>query len=326
MDDYPYTFQEIPLSEYEDDPDIKDVYKKFTKQRTGFERVGPHRFVAVKGKQDVIKRIYNMKVTENDIWVVTYPRSGTTWTQEMVWNIVNDLDFEKAKKTDIDDKFFFLDMDWLQSGQHSDAPGIIDKAEKQVGQQRMIKSHLPIGLLPPALLEKCKVIYVARNPKDVVVSYYHHHKLTKSVDASLQFSDFVKLFMKELLVEDPYMAHVKEAVGLKDNPNLKFLWYEDMKKDLPSAIRDVAKFINKDLKETEIAALAEYLDVKNMKKNPAVNHQDRHQKGAFAEGESFIRKGVAGGWKKYFDDDLEKTFDEWIKNKTNDVKIDFKWQ
>ena len=49
-------------------------------------------------------------------------------------------------------------------------------------------------------------------------------------------------------------------------------------------------------------------------------------RGAFAEGESFIRKGVAGGWKKYFDDDLEKTFDEWIKNKTKDVKIGFKWE
>ena len=290
---YPYTFQQIPLSEYEDDPEIKvctykcivalslylqDVYKKFKRQQTGFERVGPHRFVALKGTQEVIKRIYNMEVTENDIWVVTYPRSGTTWTQEMVWNIVNNLDFEKAKKTDIDDKFFFLDMDWLQSGSHGDAPGFIEKAEKQLGQQRMIKTHLPIGLLPPALLEKCKVIYVARNPKDVVVSYYHHHKLTKSVDPDLEFSDFVKFFMKELLVEDPYMAHVKEAVAMKNNKNVKFLWYEDMKKDLPAAIKDVANFINKDLNEAQIAELADYLDVKNMKKNPAVNHQDRHQR------------------------------------------------
>ena len=94
----------------------------------------------------------------------------------------------------------------------------------------------------------------------------------------LKFSEFVKFFMKELLVEDPYMAHVKEAVALRDHPQVKFLWYEDMKRDLPAAIKSVAKFVNKELNDTEIAALAEYLDVKNMKKNPAVNHQDRHQK------------------------------------------------
>jgi hypothetical protein len=51
-----------------------------------------------------------------------------------------------------------------------------------------------------------------------------------------------------------------------------------MKRDLPAAIREVASFINIELNETDIAALADYLDVKNMKKNPAVNHQDRHQR------------------------------------------------
>ena len=74
-----------------------------------------------------------IQVTEKDIWIVTYPRSGTTWTQEMVgflclglkhlafhlstqiWQILNDLDFEGGSKIDIDKKFFFLDMDWLGS-------------------------------------------------------------------------------------------------------------------------------------------------------------------------------------------------------------------
>eukprot|EP00090_Calanus_glacialis_P045776 TRINITY_DN8712_c0_g1_i6.p1 TRINITY_DN8712_c0_g1~~TRINITY_DN8712_c0_g1_i6.p1 ORF type:complete len:325 (+),score=130.36 TRINITY_DN8712_c0_g1_i6:23-997(+) len=307
-----------------------DVLKKFEENQTGFEegsvRFMPSGQVLPRCYARKEKEISELSVRHDDVWISSFPKCGTTWTQEMVWNIVNNLDFERAKKTDIDEKFFFLDMDCLKSGSHGDAPGFVDKAEQQVGQQRLIKSHLPIGLLPPDLLEKCKVIYVARNPKDVVVSYYHHHKLTKSVDLDLQFSDFVKFFMKELLVEDPYMAHVKEAVALKDNPHVKFLWYEDMKRDLPAAIRDVARFLGKELKEPEIAALADYLDVKNMKKNPAVNHQDRHQRGVFAEGESFIRQGVAGGWKKYFDEELEKTFDEWIENKTKGFKIDFKWK
>ena len=41
--------------------------------------------------------------------------------------------------------------------------------------RRVIKTHLPLEFLPPSLLEKGKVVYVARNIKDAVVSYFHHN-------------------------------------------------------------------------------------------------------------------------------------------------------
>ena len=37
---------------------------------------------------------------------------------------------------------------------------------------RVIKSHLTFEMLPPKLLETCKVVYVCRNPKDTIVSFY----------------------------------------------------------------------------------------------------------------------------------------------------------
>lgn len=41
---------------------------------------------------------YNFKARSDDIWIATYPRSGTTWTQELLWMIANDLDYEAAQK------------------------------------------------------------------------------------------------------------------------------------------------------------------------------------------------------------------------------------
>ena len=50
-----------------------------------------------------------MKVREDDVWVVTYPKCGTTWTQEILWNIVNGVQVERIKEP-LFDRSPFIDM------------------------------------------------------------------------------------------------------------------------------------------------------------------------------------------------------------------------
>ena len=47
---------------------------------------------------------------------------------------------------------------------------------------RFVSSHLPFSMNNPRLLDVCKVVYVARNPKDACVSYFNHCRLIKLVD------------------------------------------------------------------------------------------------------------------------------------------------
>ena len=63
---------------------------------------------------------------------------------------------------------------------------------------RYLKTHLPFHLLPKQLRfgeKKCKVVYVARNPKDVCISYYYHYKLLEAYCSS--FENFCKLFLAD---------------------------------------------------------------------------------------------------------------------------------
>jgi len=285
-------------------------------------KVGEVGFTIPKGQEKTVEKIQNMEVGEKDVWIVTYPRSGTTWTQEILWNIRNGVNVEKSKKIDIDLKFDFLDMDFLDE---IDSDGNTDTAMSKFGKERNIKTHLPFSLLPKDLLEKAKVVYVGRNPKDVVVSYFHHQRLVKSSSPDLEFKDFVGLFMAELIKEDPYAGNIKEAWMKRDHPNLLFLWYEDMKRDLPAALRTISAFLGKPLTEEDINTLADHVSIDNMKKNPAVNHKDRHEKGVFLAGESFVRSGISGGWTKYFSEELEKEFDTWIEQKFKNSGIPFKY-
>jgi hypothetical protein len=69
----------------------------------------------------------------------------------------------------------------------------------EMEEQRFIKTHLPFKLLPPTIMSKrAKVVYIARNPKDVVVSYYHLNKLYRTQGYVNDFEMFFKYFLNDL--------------------------------------------------------------------------------------------------------------------------------
>ena len=75
--------------------------------------------------QDHADLVYNMKVREVDVWIVTYPKCGTTWTQEIVWNILSGAEEVTSARTpfidgpmifgDDDPEQFFADLEKMPS-------------------------------------------------------------------------------------------------------------------------------------------------------------------------------------------------------------------
>lgn len=63
---------------------------------------------------------------------------------------------------------------------------------------RFLKSHLPLSLLPPSLLDTCKVVYVARDPRDVAVSFYHHNLYINFFPEEKDFKTFWNFFTNDL--------------------------------------------------------------------------------------------------------------------------------
>lgn len=64
--------------------------------------------------------------------------------------------------------------------------------------QRFIKTHLPMSLLPPKLLHTSKMVYVARDPRDVVVSFYHLNRLIRTQGYIGDFKGYWNYFMRDL--------------------------------------------------------------------------------------------------------------------------------
>jgi len=100
---------------------------------------------------------------------------------------------------------------------------------ENMASPRFIKTHLPVPLLPEQLNNvKPKIVYVTRNPKDMCVSYYHYCKLIHGLHGS--FEEFCDLFIQGKTPIGPIWDHILGFWEQKDEPNVLFIKYEDMKK------------------------------------------------------------------------------------------------
>ncbi|CAD0196950.1 unnamed protein product [Chrysodeixis includens] len=310
-------------------------------------RLGPKGYIVFKPYMRDAENIYNMPLRPSDVFVASYQRSGTTVTQELVWQLLNDFDYEKAKEIPLTARYSFLEEFMFIDSEKTDI--YIENAKKadpnfdptpilMIGEMfktpastklatapspRFIKTHLPMSFLPPKVLETAKVVYIAREPRDVAVSCYHQTLLFKVQQFEGGFKEFWNLFHRSLFTLTPFFEHLKEAWNLRHHPNMLFLFYEDVTKDKPAAIRRIAAFFGKTITEEQVARLSDHLDIKNFKKNKSVNNEELKDSALFDPKESFIRKGKSGGWRDYFDEEMTQQAERWIADNLRDTDLRF---
>lgn len=92
-----------------DDAIEKRVLLHFNGLSVGLLQVGPEKWIMPMGYAEQAENLYNFEARWDDVYISTYPRSGTTWTQEMMWLLCNDLNYQAAKETKLDWRFPFFE-------------------------------------------------------------------------------------------------------------------------------------------------------------------------------------------------------------------------
>jgi hypothetical protein len=211
----------------------------------------------------------------DDIFIVSYPKSGTTLMQMICYQL----------KTDgsIDIPHIGYISPWFESELVRTFPQIIEATTSP----RIFKSHLRYGEKLP---RGVRYIYLVRNPGDVAVSSYHHHCMTAGVLYSRE--RYLQQFFSDQSPFGSWFKHVASWWPHRHDENVLFLRYEDVIGDLQAAVRKVALFCDFPLDETQMPRILERCSLAFMKQHgDKFDPRIRRFSSRLAE---FIREGRAG--------------------------------
>ncbi|XP_058056074.1 luciferin sulfotransferase [Anopheles bellator] len=322
--------------------DVCDQLERFFGRRDHFIEVNPGRVVMPRRFAELGDSIHTLPIRSDDVWLMSFPRAGSTWAQEMVWLLGNNLDYQAARNQLQQVRTPLLELSAIFSDDRSVEDTVtrheqIDSVQcvRRMTGRRFIKSHLPWQFHPRELdTVRPKIIYVVRNPKDLCVSYYYYCQLIHRTEGS--FEELCDIFLNDHAPIGPMWAHALAFWKRRSQDNILFLRYEDMKRNLPRVVRECAQFLDfgRELTEAEVQRLCDHLQFDRMQRNPAVNMEPMMkdstiiQEGASATGGGvkFIRKGEIGDWKNHMDANLSARFDRWIEQHFGGTGLDFEYE
>lgn len=235
---------------------------------------------------------------DDDIVIASYAKSGTTWLQQIVGQMI----FDGAPPGPVGDMSPWVDL--RVPPRHVKLPTI----EAQT-HRRFLKTHLPVDALN--FSPKAKYIYIGRDGRDVVWSLYNHHKNANAAfyealnespglvgpKITPPTKDVVGYFRDWLETDgEPFWSlweNLRNWWAIRGLENVMLVHYADLKRDLPGEAKRIAGFLGLDPQNWPV--ILEHCSFTHMKANAAASAP---LGGAFWDGgaETFIHKGTNGRW------------------------------
>lgn len=239
------------------------------------------------------------KFRKDDIVIATYAKSGTTWMQQIIGQLI----FDGADGVETSHLSPWVDLRIMP-------PEAFQALDAQT-HRRFVKTHLPVDAL--VFSTDAKYIYVGRDGRDMVWSLYNHYANANEhwygalnntpgrVGPPIEKPpETVDAFFRQWFEQDgfpfwSYWENVRSWWKLRDLPNVKLIHFNDMKRDLSGSIAEIADFLAIPRKAETFQKIVDHCSFDYMK---AHAEQIVPLGGMLWEGgaKTFIHKGTNGRW------------------------------
>uniref|UniRef100_A0A0E0LN35 Sulfotransferase n=1 Tax=Oryza punctata TaxID=4537 RepID=A0A0E0LN35_ORYPU len=238
-----------------------------------------------------------------DVVLVSYPKCGTTWLKALAFAAMTRAAYPPAAAGD------HHHHPLLRLNPHDCIPFVEDfftdghEAKlDMLPSPRLINTHTPYPLLPETVTggdDGCKVVYICRDPKDMVVSLYH---FMRRLQPDLSFAGVVDSVADGTVPFGPMWDHIlgywRASISRPDR--VLFLKYEDLLRDAGEHVRAMARFMGRPFSAAEEAAgaVASVVELCSFEKMKGLEVNRRGTAGSYKSmpRDAFFRKGVAGDW------------------------------
>ena len=233
--------------------------------------VGPRKVI----RRAVGRAEFVRSIRPSDVFIVTFPKSGTNWVGFFLALVAADRSTGERSVLTLDES-----RRWVAGVNDEYFGGARLPEEPRLQDPRVFKVHAPYD---EAL---GRVIYLARDPRDVMVSYYYH-QLRKKQQFDVSIDEYVE---RNDTWPGDWGDHVSGWLAHADREDVLFLRYEDLKASTVASFRNIVDFCGLGLREDELADYIGRSSFENMRRaEEAV--------GAPEAGDiRFTRKGVVGDW------------------------------
>ncbi|XP_060215241.1 cytosolic sulfotransferase 5-like [Lycium barbarum] len=247
------------------------------------------------------------KTDPNDVLLASAMKTGTTWLKAICVCImrgnkeeedllIKDIPHFHVPTIEIGNSFTNIPIDHLYT----------------MPSPRLFHTHLPYRVLPDSIKnsDNCKIIYIARNPMDTLISMWHFFNNMKRVENFFPLEKVVECFCNGVHPYGPFFEHVLEYwEESKQRPQkILFLKYEDLKIDPKKEVEKIALFLGKpfgneeDLEKVLWRCSLERLKSLEVNKSGSLLTN--------VPNSSFFRKGVVGDWKNYLTPEMEEKLEK----------------
>jgi len=222
----------------------------------------------------------NFKVHPDDTFLVSYPRSGNTWTRFLIANLVYP-----------NENISFVNIERLIPDSSSES----NRALKRVRRPRIIKTHQYFDHRYP------RTIYIVRDPRDVALSYYNFHRKNMQLEDSYPLDRYVDDFVSGRLISADWGTwgeNVSSWIYTRGNrKDFLLLRYEDMIKDTMLELTRIATFLGIDAEPLRLQRAIELSSADRMRGLEKTEQEQWVATRNRRKDIPFVGAAVAGGWK-----------------------------